>query len=175
MNIVIEKLNEVLTALPGAVLPSNCIGAKKPSDTNEIPAVIMSINIVGSEGIGIGVTRRDEIMGERYHGAVALEIWAGSADKAAEISQKLQNKIRSDRMTLRKKGFLKFTPEYLEPLENIKIDPPDGSPFSVWKQKLGYKFVFEAEEGGELSSGTVIKRIALDVNQNPDESFSVPN
>jgi hypothetical protein len=120
------------------------------------------------------ITWRDEILGERYRGAVALEIWADNPDKAAEISQRLQNKIKSDPSMLRKRGFLKFAPGSLEPLENIELNPPGGSFFPVWKQKLGYKFVFEAEGGGEVSSGTIIKRIDLNVNKNLPESFSVP-
>ncbi|UCH93942.1 MAG: hypothetical protein JSV88_27250 [Candidatus Aminicenantes bacterium] len=282
MNIVIDRLTEVLAASPGTVLSANSIGAKKPSNTNEIPAIVASLSIESSEGIGMGnfirsgdtvvkstnvivvnshpdtfssnlkslrlwplplkknpsstgkdfsendvrlrnvtdltqpidyrmvdeptqkneymldvpnarvifgesqtqgeklevvhwtITWRDEILGERYRGSMALEIWADNPDKATEISQKLQNKIKSDPSMLRNRGFLKFAPERLEPLENIELNPTIGSPFSVWKQKLGYKFIFEAEQGGEVSSGTIIKRIDLDMNKNLPESFSVP-
>jgi hypothetical protein len=69
---------------------------------------------------------------------------------------------------------MKFQPASLEPVENIRHDPPVGSPFSVWKQRLGYKFAFEAEEGGELSSGIPIKRIDVDMDEHIVESFSIP-
>jgi len=82
--------------------------------------------------------------------------------------------LRSDLKTLRQKGFLKLQPEKLEAAENTLHAPPVGSPFSVWKQKLSYTFLFEAEEGGELSSGIPIKQIDVDMNKHLVESFSIP-
>jgi len=117
---------------------------------------------------------RDEILGDRYNGSMSLDVWAGSSNETDEISQRLQDKLKSNRTLLRQKGFLKFQPASLGPVENLSIDPPVGSTFSAWKQELGYKFAFEIEEGGELSSGIPIKQIDVDMNKHLVESFSIP-
>lgn len=120
------------------------------------------------------VTWRNEILGERYSGLMILEIWTNGSNEVDEVSRRLQNKLKSNQAALRQKGFLKLQPAGLESIENKLIEPPTDSFFSVWKQKLKYKFVFEAEEGGELSSGVPIKRIDVDMNDNLAESFIVP-
>ena len=120
------------------------------------------------------VTWRDEILGDRYNGMMILEIGASSFNEVDGISRRLQNKVKSNRAELRQRGFMKFQPASLEPAENILHAPPVGSPFSVWKQKLGYKFTFETEEGGELSSGIPIKRIDVDMDEDIVEAFSIP-
>lgn len=119
------------------------------------------------------VTWRDEILGERYSGSMMLEIWANGFNEADEISRRLQSKLKSNPAMLRQKGFLKFQPAILDSAENTQLTPPIGSTFFVWQQNLGYKFVFEAEEGGELSSGIPIKRIDVDIDDILVESFSV--
>ena len=120
------------------------------------------------------VSWRNEILGDRYGGLMMLEIWATSFNEIDRISRGLQNKVKSSRAELRQSGFMKFQSASLEPAENILHAPPVGSPFSVWKQKLEYKFAFEAEEGGELSSGIPIKRIDVDMDEHIVESFSIP-
>jgi len=281
MNLVIEKLVEVLSSSPEAVLPTNQLGSKRPSGASEVPSIAISLSLETGKFTGIGrvirsgdgivettnvievktpsetfssdlkslrleplplkknpasteqrftradvqvrnvtdpvhpvdymmadrptkkteyrldvpqaqivfglaqtegerlevdhwtVTWRDEILGNRYRGSAVLEIWAGSLNQANEISGKLQQKLRSSRGTLRQKGFLQLQPASLEPVENVLHDPPSGSPFPVWKQKLGYRFVFESEQGGELSSGIPIKRIGVDMDEHLVESFSI--
>ena len=281
MNLVIDKLVEVLSVAPDPILPSNRLGTKIPSSGGEIPAVSISLNIHEYKGIGIGnfvrsgdsivqntavvevrptsetfsgdlkllrieplplkknpssvkrnfteqdvqirnvtdlphpvdyrmveepadkeeysldvprariifgkaqtegekievihwtVTWRDKILGERYSGSMMFEIWANSFNEADEISRRLQTKLKKNPDVLRQKGFLKLQPASLEHTRNTLLDPPIGSTFSVWQQNLGYKFTFEAEEGGELSSGVPIKRIDVDMDDNLNESFSV--
>jgi hypothetical protein len=48
-----------------------------------------------------------------------------------------------------------------------------GSTFPAWKQSLEYKFAFEAEDGGEVSSGIPIKRIDVDMDDYIVEEFSI--
>ena len=71
--------------------------------------------------------------------------------------------------------------DYLKSQENlvwIKWNYIDTLSFGIYWNNLWaswkYKFVFEAEEGGELSSGVPIKRIDVDMNDNLAESFIVP-
>src|SRR6266545_3373810 len=95
------------------------------------------------------VTWRDEILADRFIGSMALEIWANSFNQADGIARNLQDVLRSSRALLREKGFLKLHPFSLGPAEHLRIDPPVGSAIPVWKQKLEYRFAFEAEDGGE--------------------------
>ena len=75
---------------------------------------------------------------------------------------------------LRDKGFSSLQPQSLGPIENVLQSPGAGASFPVWRQELGYKFSFEAEEGGELSSGVPIKRIDAGLDDFLVESFSIP-
>jgi hypothetical protein len=176
---IIDRLVEVLSASPEPVLSAGSLGVKKPSTGNEIPAVVMSLTIEDYKGTGIGRLIRTgnrekgEVLEETYKGFLMLEVWANNFDSVHEISEKLQNKLKSNPALLKQKGFLKLQPARLEPVENVLHHPPVGSPFPVWKQPLSYRFVFESEEGREVSSG-LIKRIDVAMGQHPQESFSVP-
>jgi hypothetical protein len=121
------------------------------------------------------VTWRDDILGDRYRGELTLELWARNLGEADDLSRRLQARLKSNRPLLRQTGFLILQPARLEPLEQVQHDPPAGSPFSAWRQRLGYRFAFECEEGGELSSGVPIKRIDVSTDQQVVESFSIPS
>lgn len=285
MDHIIKKFSEVMSASPDAILSPGRIGLKKPAGAGDIPAVVMSLDITGSGGAGLGsfvrpgsvvvkhtgsvtvnthpdtfndkltvcrilplplkknpssppgkpktftandlqvknitdptqpvtytmadtpetntqftvdgpdavirfgapqtmgdtleivhytMTWREDISARQAAGSMGLEVWANSPENTAQISQKLQNKIVSHRTGLRQKGFFIIAPQSLQPIENFSIKPQTGSPFSVWAQKLAYRFVFESIDGGELSSGGIIKQIDIEVDNNLDETFSVP-
>lgn len=120
------------------------------------------------------VTWKDDVLNESYTGSMTLDIWSNNLNQGSEIARKLQQKLSSNRALLRQKGFLKLQPAGLEAVENIQHGAAIGSPFTAWKQKLTYKFAFEAQEGGELSSGIPIKRIDVDMDDHIDESLSIP-
>ena len=120
------------------------------------------------------VTWRDEILGDIFRGQIAMELWAGTINQSRDLSRRLQDKLKSERSLLRGKGFVDLKPVALRPAENISHVPVAGSAFPVWIQTLEYGFTFEAEDGGELSSGIPIKRIDVDVDDFIVEQFSVP-
>ncbi len=119
------------------------------------------------------VTRRDEVLGQRYSGAVTLEFWGTDADEVGDLSRSVEAKLRNRLVLLRQKGFSSLRPKRLEAAEGLRVDPPQGSPFGAWKQRAEYRYAFEAEEGGELSSGVAIERIDVDVDDHLEEQFSV--
>lgn len=120
------------------------------------------------------VTWRDEILGDIFRGQIAMEVWANSLNQSREVSRRLQDKLKTDRSLLRNKGFVDLKPMALRAAENVSHVPVTGSAFPVWIQTLEYKFAFEAEDGGELSSGIPIKRIDIDMDDFIVEQFSVP-
>lgn len=283
MNIVIDKLREVLASQPGPVLSSDRIGTRMPENASDVPAVAATLSLKGNQRTGLGrfirsgdslvehtaiieatpgpdtfaedlqtlrisplplrrnpsssvqggftendiqilnvsdatspiqyrminepkartefhlevpraeiifgapqtpgdklqlvhwtVTLRNEIQGDSYQGLMQLDIWANSANEIGQISAGVQSRLASDRGLLREKGFIFLSPARLEAAENVGHTPPIGSPFSVWKQKLGYRFAFEAEAGGEISSGVPIRRIDVDLKPPVPEEFSIP-
>ena len=103
-----------------------------------------------------------------------MEIWANTTTQSRELARLLQDKLKSGRSLLRTKGFADLKPVALQPAENIMRVPVVGSAFPVWIQTLEYAFTFEAEDGGELSSGIPIKRIDVDMDDFIVEQFSVP-
>jgi hypothetical protein len=119
------------------------------------------------------VTWRDEILGDKYSGSISIEVWENSFNLARALSRRLQDKLQTDRTLLRTKGFQSLQPLTLGPIENVSQPVTVGSAFSAWKQKLEYRFAFEAEDGGELSSGIPIKRIDVEMDDFIVEEFSV--
>jgi hypothetical protein len=282
MHILIDKLVEVLSAVPNEILPSGRLGSRQPSAGADLPAVVLSLSLQTVNAPGIGrvvrsgdslvetknvvevkpstdtfasdleslllsplplkknpssvakgftstdiqvrnvtdlsslvdynlvnkpakkeeykldptraqivfgkaqilgeklevthwtLTWRDEVLGSRYCGSVALEVWTDSFNQTDQASRKLQDKLKSQRSLLREKGFISLKPVSLGPAENLLQAAAVGTPFPVWKQRLEYKFAFEAEDGGELSSGVPIKRIDVGVDDYLVESFSIP-
>lgn len=120
------------------------------------------------------VAWRDEISGDRYAGTMLVEMFASSAAAVGELSRRVQARIQTQPDLARRKGFMKLQPAGLDPAESVVIVATAGSPFALWKQGVRYRFVFEGEEGGEVSSGVPIKRIDLNVKR-PEEAFSVPS
>lgn len=120
------------------------------------------------------VTWRDEILGDTFRGQIAMEVWANTINQSREVSRKLQDKLKTNRSLLRNKGFVDLKPVALRAAENTTHVPVVGSAFPVWIQTLEYRFTFEAEDGGELSSGIPIKRIDVDMDDFIVEQFSVP-
>lgn len=120
------------------------------------------------------VTWRDEILGDIFRGRIAMDVWANTINQSRDVSRKLQDKLKTDRSLLRNKGFVDLKPVSLKPAENMTHVPVVGSAFPVWVQTLEYRFTFEAEDGGELSSGIPIKRIDIDMDDFIVEQFSVP-
>jgi hypothetical protein len=121
------------------------------------------------------VTWRDDITAERFSGTMGLEIWAADASEADTLFKWLDSKVSKNGMDLRQKGFMVFLPRQLEPSQSLQHQPAFGAAFPVWKQKVGYHFVFEGEEGGEISSGAPIGRVDVKMDDNFVETFSVPN
>ncbi len=119
------------------------------------------------------VTWRDEILGDKYSGSLSIEVWENSFNLTRDLSRRLQDKLQTGRALLRTKGFQSLQPLTLGPIENVSQPVTVGSAFSAWKQKLEYRFAFEAEDGGELSSGVPIKRIDVDMDDFIVEEFSV--
>jgi hypothetical protein len=282
MNVVIDKLVEVLAAPPGLVLVASELGRKRPAASADVPAVAIALKIESTSGNGLGrfiragdslvqstrvvevqarvdsfdgalrvlrirplplrrnplshaqaftaddvqvknvttpaqavdyqfadepagretfrvdsnraeiifgaaqargdklaithwtVAWRDEILGDNFSGTMLFEVWGSSFTEADGISRRLQSKLSTDRSALRSRGFLQIRPAALEPIENVLHTPPVGSTFPVWKQKLEYRFAFESEEGGELSTGPPIKRVDVGIDSQFAELFSVP-
>ncbi len=120
------------------------------------------------------VSWHDEIFGLRATGEVTVEVWADNFVMAEEISRSMQRRIQRDLELLRQKGFLRLVLALVGPIERHLHAPPAVSPFQVWKQALTYRFTFEIEEGGEISSGVPIKRIDVDMRGSQREKFKVP-
>lgn len=119
------------------------------------------------------VTWRDEILGDKYSGSIGMEVWGDSFNLVRDLSRRLQDKLQADRALLRTKGFQSLLPLSLGPVENVLQAAAIGSAFPAWRQALEYRFAFEAEDGGELSSGIPIKRIDVDMDDFIVEEFSV--
>lgn len=140
-------------------------------------AAELTFGVAQTQGDRLEVTHwtvgwRDAIVGYRYSGGLVLEVWAATAAQADDLSRKVETRIAGDPSAVRRAGFGKLHPAGLQPTENLVHQPPSGSPFTVWKQALSYRFSFESEEGGEPSGEGVIRRINVDTRP-PREEWAV--
>lgn len=119
------------------------------------------------------LTWRDDIRAERYTGTLSLELWVDGPQEADTLRRKVETRLSESPGLLRDKGFISLQPLGLDAAVTVEIGPLGGSLFDAWRQRMTYRFVFEAEEGGELSSGLPIKRIDVNVPR-PREVFFVP-
>jgi hypothetical protein len=119
------------------------------------------------------VVWRDEIRCDRYIGSLALEVWANNFSQVDQVSRGIHDVVRAKRVLLREKGFLKLHPLGIDPADHLLLTPPAGTALPVWRQKLAYKFVFEIDEGGDLSGGVPIKQINVEMEDQFVETFTV--
>jgi hypothetical protein len=54
MNLVIDKFIEILSTSPEPVLSASSLGAKKPSNSGAVPAIVLSLKFEAYKGNGIG-------------------------------------------------------------------------------------------------------------------------
>ena len=157
---------------------------ENPTEIYEFKLVVPAAQIVFGQAqkdgdqleiIHYTVTWRDEILGERYNGLLITELWTEDFGEANQICRKLQQKLRVNSELLRQKGYLKLRLATLDLVEHVLHTPPVGSSFLAFKQRLEYRFCFEAQDGGELSSGGIIKRVDVDVDDYLKETFSIPD
>ena len=184
LSLVVDKCSELLAAQPAPVLPAASIGSRQPSTGAEIPAIAISLTVDEPKGIGFGRFIREgdaltqnpaagDVRGDRYRGALALEVWGNNAAQVDDVARRLQQRLEGPAELLRAMSFKLLRPASLDPAENVLYQPPTGAAFPVWKQRLSYRFVFEYEEAVAPSGGGPIKRIDVDVTQ-PPETFAVP-
>lgn len=178
------RLAEVLAAAPNPVLSSGSIGARVPSSGGEMPAIAISLTVDSFESLGLGrlvrswdrvpdsESTREETRGDRYDGIVSLDVWASGFAQASALSQRLETRLRQ-RALLREKGFVALQPAGLGAAENVLQPAATSAAFAAWKQRLAYRFVFETQEGGELTDGGLIERVDVDLLK-PPETFSTP-
>jgi hypothetical protein len=117
---------------------------------------------------------KDQIHVMRYSGIVSLEVWADNLAHLEEILRKLEMKLHPYRGAWKANGFSMLQAASLDSGEQVLHQPPSGSSFSLWKQKLSYRFCYEAEEIPEASSAGPIKKIDVDMEEPVAESFEVP-
>jgi hypothetical protein len=117
---------------------------------------------------------REDIRAFFYRGAITLEVWGRNSDETATLARKVQGKLGSDAAALRQNGFASVFPAALFAAENASYQPAAGSAFAVWKQKVVYKFCFDAEQAPEADAGGPIRKINVHVDRTLDEVFSTP-
>ena len=183
MYAVIDGFAGLIGAAPDAVLALDRIGARRPATPSDVPAVAISLSIDDLRTSGLGsITRAgdlpdtpptNDIRGTTYRGLLSVEVWATSLSEAATISRKLQDRA-TDLPRMRRSGFIKLQPAGLEPIEQSRYAPANGSPFAVWKQPMSYRFAFMAERPAEPSDGGPIRHIGVDIRGSVADSLSLP-
>lgn len=162
--------------------PMEYVLTENPSESNEYKLVATDASVLFGKSQNPGnllevehwtVAWRDEIITERYQGSLTLEICAEDFAVVDQISRYVQNRLQGNRTMLNERGFMLLQPSQLEAADKVSRDPLAGSPFEVWKQQLSYRFGFEAERGGEASSGIPIRRIDVELDEHIQESLTI--
>jgi hypothetical protein len=177
LSLIVDRFGELLSSQPGAVVPAANVGARRPASTAELPMIALSVTADDARGIGLGrFVRTDptgDVLGDRYRGSLVLEVFAASLADADRLVRNVQARLQTPSELCRSTGFMLLHPSSLDPAENLNDQSPAASNFSVWRQRISYRFVFEYEETAAPTGGGPIKRVDVDVLQ-PTESFSVP-
>jgi hypothetical protein len=120
------------------------------------------------------LTWREDIRAERFSGHVTLEAWASSFTDLDGIVQRSLAKLSGVPEALRHQGFQRFVPAGLSPATQTRWEPAVGTAALVCRQMMEFRFTAEIEQGGEISSGGVIRRIDVAMDDTVDEQFSIP-
>jgi hypothetical protein len=120
------------------------------------------------------LTWREDIRAERFSGRVTLEAWASSFADLNGIVQRSLAKLRGAPEALRQQGFQRLVPAGLSPASQARWEPAIGTAVLVCRQLMEFRFTAEIEQGGEISSGGVIRRIDVAMDDTVDEQFSIP-
>jgi hypothetical protein len=121
------------------------------------------------------VASREDITIDRFQGKLTIELCTATSEQAETLYGAIENKLTRERNLLREGGFYKFAPYTLEPATAVVQTTPFSSSFPLWRLRLGYRFAFEKERGGESSTGSTIRRIDVDLTGEQAEKFSLPD
>jgi hypothetical protein len=120
------------------------------------------------------LTWREDIHAERFSGLVMLEAWASSYADVNGIVQRSLAKLRGASEALRQLGFQRLVAAGLSPASQTRWEPAVGSALLICRQMMEFRFTAEIEQGGEISSGGVIQRIDVVMDETLEEQFSIP-
>lgn len=176
---VVDAFVEVLTAAPDSLLPASRVGAVAPDGSNAVPCILIGLALAAAGGEGISKRGpyppdKEPALFVRYAGTATLEIWSTSPSATDLLARRVQDRLQREPQRVRDQGFWSCRPHMLDVALPALHTPPTGSPFPVWKQRLTYEFVFEAEEAETLPGGGPIQKIDIDVDDRLVETFSVP-
>ena len=119
------------------------------------------------------VAWRNDIRAERYQGEMTLDVWGASFATVEDIAGQVIQRLEGPPQLLKTFGFDALSGARLGPAKSDVFDPLGGSSFVRWRQELCYRFHFDAELGGEASSGGVIRRIDVDIDGKLPDPFSI--
>lgn len=117
---------------------------------------------------------REDITADRFSGLLTLEAWASSFGDLDGIVGRTLARLRGSSEALRQRGFQRLLPAALGPASQTRWELAVGSALPVCRQAVEFRFTAEIEQGGEVSSGGVIRRIDVAMDDTVDEQFSVP-
>jgi hypothetical protein len=120
------------------------------------------------------LTWREDIRADRFSGLVTLEAWASSFNELNGIVHRSLAKLRGSPEALRQKGFQRFLPAGLSPASQTRWELAVGTAVLVCRQVMEFRFTVEIEQGGEISSGGIIRRIDVAMDDTVNEQFAVP-
>jgi hypothetical protein len=178
LSLVVQRCAELLAEAPDPILTAQRIGARQPSVSQDLPTVVIRVEVdpprIGSIGRALRLDEqlRDVQTGDVYCGILSLDLWATSSNELEALATKVQRRLHVPMAMARHRGILRTSPATLEPAEPVVLQPPSASPIAAWRQRLSYRFACEVEEVVTPSEGGPIRRI--DVNATGvGESFSV--
>jgi hypothetical protein len=105
---------------------------------------------------------RDDITVTRVRGRLCLDLWANDAIQLDGIARQVTDSVFNGADVFRQSSFPRLSLMQLDSIVNVLQQPPAGTAFAVWKQRIDCEFVFEHEPTGEASQGIPIKQINVE-------------
>ncbi|MEW6734291.1 MAG: hypothetical protein AB1489_23400, partial [Acidobacteriota bacterium] len=113
----LQDFVEVLTNISSQVIAADHISNQRPATLQDLPAIVVILQEIKENPIGIGgligVERSgeqwQEITGQRSVGTLLVEIWSVDTVQARDITDALFQVIQQQQILIRSKGFVKLT------------------------------------------------------------------
>jgi hypothetical protein len=166
---IAETFAAVLAEAPDPLVAVGRIGPKRPSGTSDLPAITVGVRADSKAS----VRSQPDPRGAWLSGSLPIEVWAASPNAAIELCRGIEARLRDRRERFRERGFGVFRTLSLEPVEELRPQPVNGSAFAASRLKLEVAFAFQAPSVEEVVEGGPIRQIDVSLNPPANERLTV--
>ena len=175
----IMDLAMILKSMPTSIIPSDHIGVIRPSSSEDLPAIVLSMKSIAQAptGIGglVGAEKKPngnwiETRGTRASGFICLEVWASSEEDIMELADTLFETIGLSEEMIRNAGFRVFGQRTVIPAERIVLGSQDAF---AEKMVVEFNIIYEEITTGETGPEGIIRMVNMNISDGFNEEITI--